>query len=217
MEREPARINGTLPSPISIDLIVPEQRSTNEASALHSRCFSVVCVSAMLVTLSPDILRSQVRLTKEEALNVHFPGMDVERKTAFLTDEQQRSIQQTARVRVESKIVTYYVGRSDGKLAGTAFFETQTIRTMPATIMVVIDPDTTVRVVEVVAFYEPPDYMPPNKWLAQYHGRGPSDDLFLKRGIQSIAGATLTAQTLSDAVRRLLVTYSTVVAPGNRR
>lgn len=155
---------------------------------------------------------AQVRLTKDEALKLHFPGATIERKTLFLTDGQHREIERAATARVESKIVTYYVARREGRLAGVAFFESQTVRTMPATYMVIVDPDSTVRNVEILAFHEPTDYLPPERWLNQYRGRTSGDDLFLKRGIQNISGATLSAQTISNGVRRWLAAYLVAVA-----
>jgi hypothetical protein len=88
-----------------------------------------------------------------------------------------------------------------------------TVRTMPATIMVVVNPDTTVRVVELLAFYEPPDYRPSERWMRQFSAAGPSTDLYLKRGIHAISGATLSALSITESVRRLLATYAAVVAP----
>lgn len=167
----------------------------------------------VVLALAGMVAAAQVAMTKDEALRTHFPGMAVNRATAFLTADEVQRIQQTARAKVESKVVTYYMARDGGRLAGTAFFETQTIRTMPATIMVVIGPDTTVAAVEVLAFYEPPDYRPSERWLQQFRGADASSDLYLKRGIHAIAGATLSAQSITEGVRRLLVTYTTVIAP----
>lgn len=169
------------------------------------------------LVLAPVLAKAQVRMTREEALKATFSGSVVERKTAFLTDEEVRSIQSEARAKVESKVLTYYVARDGKKLAGVSFFETSVIRSMPATYMVTVDPDSTIRSVEILAFYEPDDYEPPDRWLRQFDGKNASDDLFLKRGIQNISGATLTAQTLSDAARRLLASYIHVVAPKEMR
>lgn len=174
---------------------------------------SIIATGFLFVTIGSHA-PAQVKLTKDEALRTHFPGSTVERSTAFLTDEQRTTIQRAARANVESKMVTYYVARKEGRVEGTAFFETMTVRTMPATVMVVIDPDTTVRVVELLAFFEPADYEPPKRWLEQFTGARPETDLYLKRGIHAIAGATLTAQTITNGVRRLLATYTTVVSPG---
>jgi len=173
---------------------------------LHMVLAGFLC-SALQVTTE-----AQVRLSKEEALSIQFPGAGVERETTFLTDEQQHEIQRTSRSKVESKLLTYYVARTQGRLDGVAFFETHTVRTMPATYMVVIDPDTSVRIVEVLAFHEPADYRPPERWLKQYRGRTMGDDLYLKRGIPNIAGATLSAHTISEGVRRILASYAVAVA-----
>jgi Na+-translocating ferredoxin:NAD+ oxidoreductase RnfG subunit len=176
------------------------------------RRFRIIWVTAVSI-LTGTMMVAQAKLTKDEALALHFPGMSVERSTIFLTEDQQAAIQRAARARVESKVVTTYVARHLGRVAGTAFFETMTVRTMPATIMVVVDPDTSIRVVELLAFTEPPDYQPSARWMSQFAGRTPADDLYLKRGVHAIAGATITAQTITDGVRRLLATYTIVVAP----
>lgn len=171
----------------------------------------------LAVLLTTAGLSGQVRMTREEALALYFPGATIERSTAFLTDGQVDAIQQRARASVESKIVTYYTASEENTPVGTAFLETKTVRTMPATFIVVINPDTTVRSVELLAFHEPEDYMPSRRWLDQFNEAGLRDDLFLKRGVQNIAGATLSARAISDAVRRLLATYAIVVAPGSLR
>lgn len=156
----------------------------------------------------------QVFMTKDEALKSAFGSAARERKTAFLTDEQVRGIEKLSRAKVDSRIITYYVGRTDTGLVGTTFFETHTVRTMPETFMLVVNPDGSVRLTELLAFYEPEDYKPPARWLEQFAGRKLSDDLWLKRGIRSISGATLTSQTLVSAVRRLLAVYEIVVRKG---
>ena len=158
------------------------------------------------------VLSAQIRMTKDDALKHYFPGASIERRTAFLTAEQVEAIQTRANARVESRVLTYYVAHDDTSIVGTAFFETQTVRTMPATYVTVINPDTTLRLVEILGFFEPEDYLPPRGWLAQFNGVQPDDDLYLKRGIRNIAGATMTAQTLTDGIRRLRATYEIVVA-----
>lgn len=165
----------------------------------------------VVFVLCSGVAHSQVLLTKEAALALYFPDVRVERRTAFLTDEQVTRIQAAARARVESKVVTYYVGRGADGVTGYAFFDTHIVRTMPATIMVVINPDSTVRAVELLAFYEPEDYRPPDRWLEQFNGKSLRNDLWLKRGIHTIVGATLSAQSISDAVRVTLATYQNAV------
>ncbi|MGH2567139.1 MAG: FMN-binding protein [Bacteroidota bacterium] len=171
------------------------------------RLFQFVCIA-----LVPGSLLGQVYLTRDEALKLYFPeALSVERKTVFLTDRQVDLIQSRARAKVESKVLTYYVGRSAVGVQGYAFFETQTVRTMPETYLVVVDPDSSVRAVEMLAFYEPEDYLPPNRWLGLFSNKTLRDDLWLKRGVQNIVGATISAQSITDGVRRILATFEVAV------
>ncbi len=160
---------------------------------------------------------AQVVLSRQEALDLYFAGMKVDRKTSFLSDEQVRDIQALARATVLSKVLTYYAGRKDGRVVGYAFFETQTVRTMPETYMVVVNPDGTVRAVELLAFFEPDDYRPPERWLEQFDNVSAKNDLWLKRGIHNIVGATLTAQSITEGVRRVLAEFEIVVLKEDRR
>lgn len=153
-------------------------------------------------------MRAQVFLTKDEALKRAFgPSASIERRTVFLTDEQVEQIRKRAKAKVESKIVTYYVGKTDTGVQGYAFFETHVVRTMPATYMVVVSPDATVRGVEILAFYEPEDYLPPARWLNQFDGQRLSDELWVKRSIRNISGATLSAHAITEGSRRILATF----------
>ncbi|MBI4418926.1 MAG: FMN-binding protein [Ignavibacteriales bacterium] len=161
--------------------------------------------------MSSGTTSAQVYLTKNAALEQYFSGSSVERRTLFLTNEQVSAIQTAAKARVPSRVVTYYVGKNANGTSGYAFFDTHVVRTMPATIMIVVNPDSTVRAVEVLAFYEPEDYRPPARWLHLFDGKTLRSDLWLKRGIQNIVGATLSAQSITDAVRLTLALYQTAV------
>lgn len=168
----------------------------------------------MLGTALTASLDARVLLSQREALDLAFPGSSVERRTAYLTEEEGRRIESLAQARADSRLVAYYVGRSTRGLEGYAFFETHTVRTMPETFMVVLDPEGTVRFVEMLAFYEPEDYLPPPRWLALFRDKGLGDSLRVKRGIRNISGATLTAQAVSDGVRRVLATFEVAVRGG---
>jgi hypothetical protein len=157
---------------------------------------------------------ARVYLTQERALELAFgEGESVERKTLFLTEEQVSAIEPLAKSKLSIRVVTYYVGMKGGKPMGYAFFMTDTVRTMPATIMVVVYPDATVRFIEILAFYEPEDYKPPPRWLKLWGNKKLEEDLGIRRSIPNISGATLTARTVQDAVRRSLAIFKVAVNP----
>ncbi|HEY3203736.1 MAG TPA: FMN-binding protein [Thermoanaerobaculia bacterium] len=164
-----------------------------------------VIVLALLVGTASWPLAAKVFLTQEEALKLAFPGGAVERRTAFLTKDQQREAQKLSGGDVlPGALVAYYVGTTDGRVLGTAYFDTHVVRTMTETIMVVVDPRGAVARIEVLSFSEPEEYLPRPHWYSQFAGKALNDELSMKRGIRPVAGATLTARATTEAARRVL-------------
>ncbi|MDT8436609.1 MAG: FMN-binding protein [Gemmatimonadota bacterium] len=179
------------------------------AGALAAGALATAALAA-----APRPACAQTFLTQEEALRLAFPPpADVERRTAFLTDAQRAEAGRRAGTDLATGIVTYYVGRgADGAPLGAAWFDVHRVRTLPEAVMVVAAPDGTVRRIEVLKFAEPPEYVAPERWLAQFDGRPLDGDLALKRGIVNLTGATLTSRAVTDAVRRALALQA-VLAP----
>jgi hypothetical protein len=164
-----------------------------------------LCASLAAVAAGP--VAAKVFLSVDEALHLAFKGCSVERQTVFLTAEQRARAQKLAGGEVKSALVNPYRATCDGKDGGTAYFDAHIVRTLPETLMVVIDPQGKVARVEVLAFAEPEDYLPPAKWYGQFPGQGLSDDLALGHHIRSVTGASLTARATTDAVRRVLALH----------
>lgn len=143
----------------------------------------------------------------DEALKLAFPGCEVARRAAFLTPEQVRRARDLAGVEVPSALVNVYTATRSGQPAGTAYFDTHRVRTLPETLMIVVDPQGKVGRIEVLSFREPEEYMPRGAWYRQFLGKGLDADLQIKRGIHPVTGATLTARATTDAVRRVLALH----------
>ncbi|HEY4594500.1 MAG TPA: FMN-binding protein, partial [Thermoanaerobaculia bacterium] len=107
-------------------------------------------------------------------------------------------------------LVSYYTAVRGGQPAGTAYFDTHKVRTLPETLMIVVDPQGKVSRVEVLSFAEPEDYLPPNRWYGQFAGQGLGDDLALGRHIRNVTGASLTARATTEAVRRVLALHQVI-------
>jgi hypothetical protein len=143
-------------------------------------------------------------LTGDEALRLAFPGCTVTRHTVFLTDGERARAGALAGEAIPSAVVYPYVAEGDSAAAGTAYFDTHRVRTLPETLVIVVTPDGRVRRIEVLTFEEPDTYLARGPWLAQFLGRKLDDRLSLKRDIRPLAGATLTARATLATVRRVL-------------
>jgi hypothetical protein len=160
---------------------------------------------------------SKVFLTQDEALRLAFPGSEVVRRTAYLTPEQVRRAHDLSREEVAGALVVFYQARRNSQLVGTVYFDTHRVRTLPETLMVVVDPQGRVARLEVISFREPEEYMPRGAWYEQFRGHKLDRDLGLKTGIHPVTGATLTARATTSAVRRVLALHQVISEGGKTR
>jgi hypothetical protein len=145
-----------------------------------------------------------VLLTEKAALARAFPGQAVERRTLYLRPEEVRAVEKAARSKLPSAVVTVFVARTGEKVTGRAVLDTHIVRTMPESLLTVIEPDGRLRMALVLQFGEPPDYLPREGWLKTLEGKSLDGDLLPGRGVRRVTGSTLTVQALTEAVRRSL-------------
>lgn len=170
---------------------------------------AAMAVAVSMTTAAP--LRAKVFMTQAEALKAAFPdGTDVERITAYLTEDQAGKVERALGESLASRVITYYVARRDGILLATAYFDTHLVRTLPETIMVVVGKSATIEKIHVLSFSEPVEYLPRERWIAQLDGRGIRDDLSLRGDIRPMTGATLSARAIVKAARRILAIHDTL-------
>ncbi len=168
-----------------------------------SRRASLAAAAVGVLTLSlwtPRPAAGGTFLTRDEALELAFPGCGVDRETVYLTRDERRRAADLAGARVDSRLVVRY--RSD--CGGIAYFDVHRVRTLAATLMVVVDAEGRVARLEVMSFLEPEEYIPRRRWYDQFLGRRIDSKLRLKRSIHAVTGATLTARATTNAVRRIL-------------
>lgn len=173
------------------------------------RLSRVHLLTLLLLALAPPA-GARVLLSQKDALALAFPGLAVERRTAYLSEEQRKRAEEDGHVKVDSRVWSYYVAASSEGARGYAYFDSHVVRTMPETVMVVVDAGGTVRLVEVLAFAEPDDYLPRRRWLEQFRGQALDKELMVRRKIRNVAGASLTAEAATDAVRRVLAVHALV-------
>lgn len=111
-------------------------------------------------------------MSQQEALAWAFPDADtVDAQSFVLTDDQVHRVEELARAKLDSKLVRLFTATKDGAVQGYAFIDQHTVRTLPEAFLVVLAPDGSVRRLRVLAFYEPPEYRPPERWLHQFEGK----------------------------------------------
>lgn len=158
--------------------------------------------------LSASATIAKVFHSKQEALAIAFPGADqVETRTFFLTEAQVQQATTLASAPIDSKLVTFYIGYTNGRVSGYASIDTNLVRTLPETFLIVVSPTGEVQKLLLLAFYEPEEYSPSERWLQQFERKTLGPDLNIRRDIHGIAGSTLTSRAVTNGVRRTLALF----------
>jgi hypothetical protein len=170
--------------------------------------------SASFVPNSTSATRvdGKVFLTVEEALALAFEGCEVKRSTEYFDDERKQRVADLSKGDFDRGMLYPYAASRDGELIGTAYIDKHRVRTLSESVMFVIGTDGRIARIELLSFGEPPEYIPSERWYAQLIGKPLDDELFLKKDIRNLTGATLTARATVDAARRVLAAHQVIAA-----
>ena len=182
--------------------------------ALLSRGVFALTVMGLWMLLPSPILTLHARVfyALDEALKLAFPeAAQVEARTFILKDEELKRAEKMAKTQIDSSLFTFYVGRKGDQIVGYAAIESHIVRTLPETILVVLSPEGKVRSTVVLAFHEPLEYMPTERWLKQFDQKTLSQDLWQGGDIAGIFGSTLTVHAITGGVRKVLALFQILI------
>jgi len=163
----------------------------------------------LLSAVTPSF--ATVFYSKNEALELAFgKNAQVEQLSLFPDQQQTAKIEELAKGKLDSGLFTFYVGKDQGKVLGYAAIETVTVRTKPETLIIVLTADGELRNVTTLAFHEPPEYQPPERWFEQLFKR-PLAEMDFNKGVDGISGATLSTRAALSSVRKVMAIYQVMV------
>lgn len=171
----------------------------------HANLFTLfIILSFGFASLS----EAKVFMKRDEALKTAFPdAAEIEKNEVFFSSDQSQAIESLAKAKNESKLYIIYEAKNGEKTLGYAIIDTHSLRTKTETVMFVINPDGTLKQTEVLAFFEPPDYQAGGNWMELFEGKTSDDSMKVGKDIPNITGATITANSLSQATRRILAVF----------
>ncbi len=183
-------------------------------SVLFSRPAAVAVV--LLAIFGAVDANAKVFYSQNEALALAFPDAEeVASDTFVLDDDQVSRIESLAKCELGSKLVKIYTGMRDGKVLGYAVIDVHNVRTLPEAFMVVLNPAGAVRSLRVLAFHEPLEYKPTNRWYSQFDNRSIDAPLRVGGDIHGVVGATLSTHATTRGVRRALAYYEVLLQSEN--
>ena len=166
------------------------------------------------VTASAGAVSAKVFASQNQALAEAFPDATrIERKTILLRKKDLDEIEAITHGKETSRILVVHAAYKDDALLGIAHIDVHVVRTKPEAFMIVLTPEGRVRSVRILAFHEPLDYLPTERWYAQFVEKSIEDRLRVGRDVHGVAGATLSARAAADGVRRMLAYWEVILRP----
>ncbi len=140
----------------------------------------------------------------EQALKEQFPNAKIVKKNILLSKEQVKKIQNLSKSKLHSSIITTYLIKDNGKILAYGIIHTHRVRTKKETVLFVLSPDCKIKDIEIIAFYEPSEYIPSKRWLGVFEGKGIENEIRLKKDIPNITGATLSSKAVTSASKQVI-------------
>ena len=159
---------------------------------------------------------AKVFASQNQALAEAFPDATrIHRDTRILRAKAVARIEAITRQELESKIVVLHTAYQDDVILGHAHIDVHTVRTQPEALMIVLTPAGEVRSVRMLAFHEPLEYLPTDRWYSQFLGKTSEASLRVGRDVHGVVGATLSARAAAEAVRRVLAYWEVLLRPAD--
>lgn len=170
---------------------------------------------ALAFALGPaQPVEAKVFASQKQALAEAFPEASrIDRRTFVLRKDDVTKIEALTGEKAAAKVVVIHVAYQAETILGFAEIAVHTVRTQPEAMLIVLSPDGRVRSVRIIAFHEPLDYLPTERWYQQFAGKGRGDGLHLGREIHGVVGATLSARAAVDGIRRMLAYWEVLLRP----
>ena len=130
-----------------------------------------------------------------KAMQSTFTTQTVHKKSLILTKKQHLLVQQTAQAKLVSKLYRVYYATKGTTIIGVGILLTAKVRSKSTVVLSMFTPKGETQGVEIIAFNEPKEYLPSNRYTKQF--KHSSQSMFiLGDTIPNISGATLSARSL---------------------
>lgn len=152
------------------------------------------------------------KVSVEEVVKTSFKNVTaVEPKQLILTRSQFSKVKSRAKTAIKTKVYRYYNIMSKSKKLGVGVLITRKVRSKKATILYAFDISGILRFSEIMAFGEPPEFIPGKIWMQQLQNQKSTAKLTVGKDIPTISGSTLSASSITEGARVARAIYEIVL------
>ena len=128
-----------------------------------------------------------------------------------MTSKQFAQVKAKAKTAIPTKIYRYYIVKKGNKRIGMGVLITRKVRSKKATVLYLFDKNAKLKLSEIMAFSEPPEFIPSKIWMKQLQNQKASAKLKVGKDIPTISGATLSARSITQGARVARAIYQIVL------
>ncbi|MBE0498858.1 MAG: FMN-binding protein [Campylobacterales bacterium] len=153
-------------------------------------------------------LHAQLLLSPFDAMALNYgEGAEVKQKNIMLSKAKASEVSRLSQVKLDTNIYKIYSATKGDELLGYGVLVMQKVRSKDAAVLSLISPEGELKGIEIIAFNEPPEYIPSKNWTELFKGLRLSEQLVLGKDIPTISGSTLSARSATKAARVALAIY----------
>ncbi len=154
----------------------------------------------LLLSISLAALADSVSV-KDIVQSNFLEPVDIVKSKIILSKNELKQIKKLSKQPLKSRIYRYYKISSKGKILGYAILIVKKVRSKKATLLYFVEPDSTLKFIEILSFLEPPEFIPQESWLDQFKHKSSSDSFRVGDDVPTISGATLSAYVITKSAR----------------
>ena len=136
---------------------------------------------------------------------------EINKKNILVSKKQAATISEKAKAKLNTKIFRVFKAVKDEELQGYGILINRKVRSKNAVVLYLISIDSILKGVEIIAFNEPPEYIPSETWMKQLENIPTDKNLVVSKDIPTITGATLSARSLVDGSRVAFAFYNEIL------
>ncbi|MBU1658799.1 FMN-binding protein [bacterium] len=169
----------------------------------------ILTLSILLFALS---LSAKVMTSPVDAMKYTYGAeSEISKKNILLSAKQASTIEKEAQVQLDTKIFRVFKAQKNQKTLGFGILINKKVRSKNAVVLYFISAESLLKGIEIIAFNEPPEYLPSDNWNKQFINISTHQMLKLSKDISTITGATLSARSITDGSRVAFAFYNEIL------
>lgn len=134
------------------------------------------------------------------------PKCEQIKENIYLSKSERSQIEQMSGTKLYGGLALRYITKCPNKKPAYHYVDSHIVRTLNETVVLTIQENKMDSFI-LSSFNEPPEYIAPKKWYAQFKGVDGREVLRAREQIDALSGATLTVNASIQAVNKILALH----------